>query len=308
MYLFNFDGTLLSNFTASNGQAGDLFGYAVVLYGNKVFISAPGRSTVYVFDLNSKIESYNLTAIDGAAGLAFGYNVAIDGNVIMVSAPWVKPSWWNEKSTPTYKYNEVKNGTVYIFNASTGMQLQKLTHMINQYESESMIIHARKNVAIFGNEIDDRNGTIEMGGAVYVIDLLAGLQKRKITPAKPIRGRWNLFGSSVAVSCDFLLVGASGADCYQGRVYVFDMNDNWREITSYGLSENPWGDVRGLPMFGTNMATSGQHFAITAKEYSTIIPYPYPYQLINRGALFVGDMTTGTAARNCSKFIHYIYQ
>ncbi len=282
VYLFTFAGHLLYSFTASDGQAYDLFGDAVASYGKTVVIGAPGGSAVYVFDLNSKDELHKLMATNGTIDDYFGIGVAIFGNIIMVSAP--------------------KNGygSVYTFDASNGTQLLKFTNTDTPkslnlgYGSSGMATHAGKNVGIVGHMYEDRGNTLHDAGAVYVFDLHTGLQIRKVTPAQSASGM--RFGCSVLVFGDYLLVGApcadQKADSMKGRVYVFDINANWAEITSFGPSDD---DANGR--FGRCMAMSGQNFIVTAYTRSN------DERGMENGAVYVGEMTAGL---NCSKLIHIL--
>ena len=82
--------------TASDGAAGDNFGYAVAVKGDTVMIGAPDKGAnsmgaVYMFsttDYATYTEVDILTADDAAAGdeLRFGWAVAIDGDVVAISA------------------------------------------------------------------------------------------------------------------------------------------------------------------------------------------------------------------------------
>ncbi len=298
VYLYSLVGKLLHKFTASNGQANDKFGFAIASYGKMVVIGTGAETgkNVYVFDLNSKEELHKLTPTDSEFFDYVGRGVAIYGNIIMVAA------------NPLRSFC-----AVYTFDASNGTQLMKFTSTDCKYHTENsknfgtgssgMAIHARKNVGIVGHQREDRNGTLKGAGAVYVFDLHTGLQIRKITPTQRVENM--SFGYSLLVFDDFLLVGAPGADSGKGKVYVFEINADWMEISSFGPCDNLSND-----WFGTSMAMSGQHFIITAKA----LPYhaieelkmfqKIVLSLYENGAVYVGETRAGA---NCSKFIH-VYQ
>ncbi|MCP3663463.1 MAG: hypothetical protein GY696_13395, partial [Gammaproteobacteria bacterium] len=89
MYLFSSKGHFGHKFTASDGQSGDKFGFAVASCGKVVVIGAPGghksgvrTGTAYIFDLDWKVDVRKLTATDGAAGDHFGGGVAVYGDTI----------------------------------------------------------------------------------------------------------------------------------------------------------------------------------------------------------------------------------
>ena len=78
--------------TASDGAAGDEFGWEVSLAGDRIVAGAKGDDTdqgaVYVFEWNgaSWVEMYKVTAADGTADENFGYSVALNESRIAVGA------------------------------------------------------------------------------------------------------------------------------------------------------------------------------------------------------------------------------
>jgi hypothetical protein len=84
--------------TASDGAAGDDFGYAVALDGNTVLVGAPyddsggneDQGAAYVFTRSGASWSFQqkLTASDGEAGDIFGAAVALARERALVGAPW----------------------------------------------------------------------------------------------------------------------------------------------------------------------------------------------------------------------------
>jgi len=89
VYVFDFNGTSwiqTAKLTASDGAAGDRFGWAVSLLGDRALVGAFGDSdsgsssgAAYVFDFNgtSWIESTKLVASDGAEDDQFGFSVSL---------------------------------------------------------------------------------------------------------------------------------------------------------------------------------------------------------------------------------------
>ena len=87
--------------TASDGAAGDDFGYSVAISGNTVVVGAPyatvggnaDQGAAYVFTESGSgwanmTQTAKLTASDGAAGDDFGGSVSISGNTVVVGAPY----------------------------------------------------------------------------------------------------------------------------------------------------------------------------------------------------------------------------
>ena len=90
--------TETAKLTASDGTAGDFFGYSVAVDGDTVVVGATladGNSAssgkVYLFTKPGNgwatdTETAKLTASDGAAFDLFGYSVAVDGDTVVVGA------------------------------------------------------------------------------------------------------------------------------------------------------------------------------------------------------------------------------
>src|SRR4030095_6677637 len=78
---------------ASDGVAGDNFGYAVSLAGDRVLVGAYGKDTAkgaaYVFVRNGSAwtEDQKLVPGDGVAGDDFGWTVSVAGDRALVGAP-----------------------------------------------------------------------------------------------------------------------------------------------------------------------------------------------------------------------------
>ncbi|HEX5313509.1 MAG TPA: FG-GAP repeat protein, partial [Gammaproteobacteria bacterium] len=97
---------------ASDGAAGDEFGWSVALDGSTALIGAPshdGQGTAYVFAPSGAtwVQAAELAASDGAAGDQFGDSVALDGATALVGA-----------------YNHVSQGAAYVFGESGGSWTQ----------------------------------------------------------------------------------------------------------------------------------------------------------------------------------------
>ncbi len=253
--------------TASDGQPGDLFGSSVASCGKVVVIGAPQGSkgdvktgAAYVFHMDSKAQVLKLTAADGVSGGSFGFRVTIYGNIIMVST-------------------QNDNGGVYTFDAINGFQLQKFINPSTSSSTfgSSLAIHISTNVAIVG---DHRAGSY--AGAVYIYNLSTGDLVRQITPAGT---GYQLFGISLCVSDDFLLVGAPYDSADNGTVYVFDVYANWMEMTVFGPT-----DYENGGNFGLVMASSGPQFIITANNHDD----PIDDDMWENGAVYIGKAAAGT--------------
>jgi hypothetical protein len=149
---------------ASDGDASDLFGSSVAIDGNNIVVGSyldddngAGSGSAYIFDVTTGNQLHKILATDGGAGDAFGFSVAIDGNNIVVGA-----------------FGEDEQGSIsesaYVFNATTGNQLHKLTASDAATEDSF-----GRSVAISGNNIvvgayfDDDNGSASGSAYIFAI-------------------------------------------------------------------------------------------------------------------------------------------
>jgi hypothetical protein len=113
--------TETAQLTASDGAAGDWFGYSVALSGDIALVGAPyGDGTVadqgaaYIFiKLRSgwvnMTETAKLTASDGARGDIFGWSVALSRDIALVGA-----SWHDSAKGAAYVFEKPVSGWVYM--------------------------------------------------------------------------------------------------------------------------------------------------------------------------------------------------
>ena len=105
--------TQTAKLTASDGAAGDYFGYSVSISGNTVVVGASAtvgtnsyQGAAYVFTepgsgWANMTQTAKLTASDGAAGDDFGNSVSISGNTVVVGAPTPRSAATAARGRPT---------------------------------------------------------------------------------------------------------------------------------------------------------------------------------------------------------------
>ncbi len=119
--------------------------------------------------------------------------------------------------------NGTDSGSVYVFDATTGQELTKLTPADGAQGDEfGCSVAISGDVAIIGTLDDDDNGTDS--GSAYLFDTLTGQQITKLLPGGFATG--DRFGVSVAISGNTAVVGAffdndNGSD--SGSAYLFDV-------------------------------------------------------------------------------------
>lgn len=243
---------------ASDGRAGDGFGFSVAVAGTTAVIGAPGikslddsdsppagRAYVYTFSeaTQSWTEQAQLAARDETDGNRYGFHVAISESdsdnqtTVVVGAPYRK-NWLGRQ----------RSGAAYVFVASSGDEQQwteqaRLTSTdMASLDSfgKSVAINSRGDrIAVGGAAEDDENDDNDsfVGGSVFVFareqptPYRTGWteQGRLTSAAAPGGGDGDgsennsdqLFARSIALSGRTLAVGAPHPSS-EGSVYVFE--------------------------------------------------------------------------------------
>jgi outer membrane protein assembly factor BamB len=140
---------------------------------------------------------------DGSAHNQFGYTVSISGNLAVIGAPY---------STVR---GHLDAGAAYVFDATTGAQLAKLTANDAADVDEFGYVSISGGLVLVGSILDDLNGS------AYLFDASTGTQLRKFTAFDAVPGSNAHFGYSVAISNGISVVGAWGQNSRAGAAYVF---------------------------------------------------------------------------------------
>lgn len=196
-------------------------------------------------------ESAKLIAGDATAGQLFGYAVAMDGDTVVVGAR-------GDEHAGDF------SGAAYVFRRdATGWTAEgKLT----AYDSAAGH-NFGYSVAISGDRVvvgargDDHAGSLS--GSAYVFERSRGVWRM---PTKIVAGdasAGHLFGESVAIHGDRIVVGARGdghAGRLSGSAYVFRRtSDSWvqeAKLTAVDASPNDW--------FGVSVALGEGHAVVGA--------------------------------------------
>ena len=238
-----------SKLTASDEAADHLFGQSVAVDGDTMVVGASGddhNGSAYVFTRQSGTWSQvaKLTASDEAADDGFGYRVAIGGDTVVVGAPWDDD-------------NGSGSGSAYVFTRQSGSwsQVAKLT--ASDAVADAVF---GSSVAVDGDTVvvsargDDDNG--EDSGSVYVFTRQSGSwsQKDKLIATDAAAG--TVFGISVAVDGDTVVVGVDEANEYDsltGSAYVFTrQSGTWSQVAKLTASSEAIVDS-----FGYSVAVDG---------------------------------------------------
>ena len=240
-YVFRFDGTNWieqAKLTASDAVAGDNFGKAVAVSGDVVLIGAPRRDlpgpdagAAYVFQRNQGGpdnwgQVAQLLSTDLAAGDDFGSAVALSCNHALVGAPGNDDQAFDSGSAYVFKRNQGGQdnwGQVVKLIPSGGATLDEFGTSVS-LEGDVGIVGAP------GNEIAGSNP-----GTAYVFrrTMIAPEIWVEITQltAEASTGVDDDFGSSVSISGDLCLVGASLTQSCGPTAFAFGfVGDRWTPL------------------------------------------------------------------------------
>ena len=208
---------------AGDGSGNDQFGYSVAISGNYAIVGARydddngyNSGSAYIFNVQTGTQLHKLTASDGAANDYFGRSVAIDGNYAIVGAHL-------DDDKGAY------SGSAYIYTISSG-QLHKLVPEDGAGSDEfGYSVAISGNYAIVGAREDDDKGT--NSGSAYIFNVQTGAQLQKLVASDG--ATLDYFGYSVAISGNYVIVGAWGDDdngASSGSAYIYSHVLNQGEI------------------------------------------------------------------------------
>lgn len=259
-YVFDFDGTSWSQtakLLPNDGAAGDHFGIAVSLQGNRAVIGASwdddlgsnsGSAYVFEFDGSNWNQTSKLLAADGSAVDYFGEALSLSGDRVLIGAR-------RDSVAGTY------SGSAYIFDydGSQWVQTAKLLPSDGAaYDAFGQSVSLSGNRALIGTPEDDDQGT--SSGSAYVFDF-DGSNWSQTTKLLPSDGSASAnFGISVSLSGNRALVGAHVVGA--GAAYVFDFNGSaWGQASKLVAS-----GVTSPDRFGSSVSLDGDSALIGAER------------------------------------------
>ena len=235
--------------TASDGAAGDRFGYPVRIDGTRAVVGATsdddggtdtGSAYVYEYNGSAWIETAKLTASDGAAGDAFG-TVDISGNRIAVGALGDDDGGTDAGSAYVYEYN----GTAWIeTKLGNGSPVDRYGQSVS-IDGERILV---------GSPQDD-DGAADAGTAfIYDYNGSAWVQSAILMASDRAPG--DRYGWNVVLRGDRAFIGSIEDDdngTGSGSIYVYDYNGTaWVETAKLTASDGAADDG-----FGERIAVDG---------------------------------------------------
>lgn len=272
---------------ASDSQQLDFFGRSVSISGDTIVVGAPGEAggagdplpwagAAYVFSRNQGGadawgEAAILRASDRQMDDDFGVSVAISGDTIVVGAHW-------EDGGAGDPLNNA--GAAYVFSRNHSgadgwgdiATLRATDRQAGDNFGLSVAISGNTIVVGAYQEDGGAGDPLPEAGAAYIFNAAAGRWSEIAIPCASDRQASDVFGQSIALDGDTLVVGAynegGGAGDPlpgSGAVYVFRRNqggaDAWGQAVILRASDRQSGDN-----FGISVAISGDTIVVGANS------------------------------------------
>ena len=255
VYIFFRDGTSWkeqAKLTAGDPGREDNFGYAAAIDGDYAIVGAWAKGgdetgAVYIFFRSgtSWKEQVKLLASDPAEGNFFGRTVAISGDYALVGSPFNDDGG---KDT----------GSAYIFSRNKATWAEQVKLTTNDVEAGDQLgsaVAISGDYAIIGSPSDDDAGSKSGSAYVFVRSGATWKEEAKLT-ANDAAEKDN-FGSAVAISGDYAIVGSPSDDdagSKSGSAYVFvHSGATWKEEAKLTANDAAAGDK-----FGSAVTISGK--------------------------------------------------
>ena len=245
---------------ASDGAAFDYFGASVAISGDTIVVGAWGNDdngsasgSAYIFTRSGTTwsEQAKLTASDGESDDRFGQHVAISGNTIVVGAD-------NDDD------NGSASGSAYVFTGSGTMWNEQAKLIASDgaaFDDFGQSVAIDGDTIVIGAWMDDDDGSMSGSAYIYTRSGTTWTEQVKLTASDG--GAGEMFGTSVAIGGDSVIVGAQGATQggdVSGGAYLFTRSGTtWTEHSKITAPDSADHD-----RFGCSAAISGSKVLVGA--------------------------------------------
>ncbi len=266
--------SLQQKLIASDGLAGDRFGFSVAIEGNTLIVGAVvddeptfGEGSAYIFVRSGTTwtEQAKLVASDREAADQFGQSVAISGNTVVIGA-------LRDNGPETGD-----QGSAYVF-VRSGITWTEQAKLVASDGDNNDLMGA--SIGISGNTVVV-SATRKEAAYVYVRSGTTWSQQQKLTASDAMAV--DFFATSVAIDGERIVVGASQDDesggIDQGSAYVFERSGTtWTERQKITAS-----DATASAKFGASVWIRGPRLLVGANGEN-----------LSRGATYVFDLIGST--------------
>ncbi|KAH8068785.1 hypothetical protein JL721_6352 [Aureococcus anophagefferens] len=292
------DFSQVAKLVASDGAAGDEFGWSVASSGDFVVVGAyldddagTSSGSAYVFRTVDGVTEQiaKLVSSDAAAQDQFGASVAIHNDIIVVGA--------NHDDDAGYD-----SGSAYIFKTSDGgatwPQVAKLVASDGAAGDEfGWSIASSGDFVVVGANLDDDAGT--SSGSAYAFRTVDGVTEQIAKLVSSDAAAQDQFGVSVAIHNDIIVVGAAWNDdagSNSGSAYIFKTSDGgatWPQVAKLVAD-----DAEAYDLFGWSVAVEGNLVVVGALQDDTNAGSAYAFRTTDGGATWTqaAKLAPGSAA------------
>jgi hypothetical protein len=271
-YVFFYNGTTWAEqakLTAADGAADDNFGKSVFISGDYVVVGAPfdnagissnqGSAYIFLRSGTNWSQQVKINASDGTAGDQFGTSVGINGNYIVVGA--------NGDDVGA----NANEGSAYFF-VRSGVSWTQQDHVVAPFgaagDGFGASVAISGDFAVIAAPGDDVNGETLSGSAHFFHRIGTNWSHDQ---EEHFTGYPNpLFGSSVSISGNLVVVGAPGsvAGNLFGYAKVFYYNGTSWAVSA--LFPNGGFPTPGHSHFGISVGVNGNHAYVGADFFSVL--------------------------------------
>ena len=243
--------------TASDGAAGDHYGWSASIVGDRAIVGAisdddngasSGSAYIYDWDGTNWVET-KLTASDGATNDYYGYSVSIDGNRAIIGA------YLDDD-------NGNNSGSVYIYDwdGSNWVETKLIASDGAANDNYGFSVSIEGDNVLVGAPYDDDNGS--SSGSVYIYNWDGNNWiETKLTGSNAYF--LSQFGCSTAISGNHVIIGARGQDTTNGvgpgAAYIYEWDGtNWIEFELLAS------DRSNADYYGIAVSIDGSHAVVGA--------------------------------------------
>ncbi|ALO33823.1 hypothetical protein CMT41_03115 [Colwellia sp. MT41] len=214
-----------------NSAANDKFASALSISQSYIAIGAPGASashegTVYIFKSTDSgwVEDIVFTPVSSFKSAHFGSALSLSGEYLIIGDD---------------DHGRTHEGSAYIYRREDGiwsLQASLKGGDITKSASFATSVAISNNHAVLGakSENDPLIKKNKKSGAVYVYKRTGQLWSNQAKLIASDAAQGDNFGSSVAISGDYLIIGAENKNSARGSTYLFqNINEVWTEVFNF---------------------------------------------------------------------------
>ncbi len=296
---------------ASDRGTNDQFGYSVAISGDFAIVGAYKESedangantkseagSAYIFKKTAGVwaQQQKIVASDRASGDWFGYSVAISGDFAIIGA-------YQEDEDASGTNTLSAAGSAYIFKQTAGVWAQQKKIIASDRNTDDEFgfsVAISGDFAIVGAHWEDEDvsgaNNLSAAGSAYVFKQTAGVwaQQQKIVATD--RATDDQFGTKVAISGDFAIIGAPNEDedanggntlSYAGSAYIFKQTSGvWAQQQKIVAA-----DRATLDFWGSSLDINGDYAIIGASNEDE--DASGANKLSNAGSAYIFKQTSG---------------